>query len=67
MKEDIETTCFAVIEKSEKFIVCLDGEKAKLTNEFFMDHSMKKWELPKLSAGEHVLTIDGLYSHDYIS
>ena len=64
VKEDIETTCFAVIEKSEKFIVCLDGERAKLTNDFFMDHSMKKWELPKLSAGEHVLTIEGLYSHE---
>ena len=64
VKEDIETTCFAVIEKSEKFIVCLDGERAKLTNDFFMDHSMKKWELPKLSTGEHVLTIEGLYSHE---
>lgn len=64
VKEDIESTCFAVIEKSEKFIVCLDGEKAELTKDFFMDHSMKKWKLPKLVAGEHILTIEGMYSHE---
>lgn len=64
VKEDIEKTCFAVIEKSEKFVVSLDAEPASLTDGFFLDHSMNKWKLPKLTVGEHVLTIEGMYSHE---
>lgn len=64
VKEDIEGDCFAVIEKSQKFKVCLDGEAAELTDETFMDHSMLKWKLPKLTAGEHTLTVEGAYTHE---
>lgn len=64
VKEDIPGICYAVIEKSEKFHVILDGENAEWTEETFLDHSMNKWKLPQLNAGMHELTIEGFYTHE---
>lgn len=64
VKDEISGNCFAVIEKSERFKVFLDGIPAEYTGETFLDHSMKKWKLPQLKAGVHELTIEGAYSHE---
>ena len=64
VKEEIKGACYAVVEKSEKFSLTLDGTPLAMADGFFIDHAMKKWALPPLTAGSHQLVIRGEYTQE---
>lgn len=64
VKEEIEGSCYAVVEKSDRFRLALDGTALSMADGYFIDHAMKRWALPHLRTGRHQLTIRGEYTQD---
>lgn len=64
VKESIETPCSFILEKPGGLAVEFDGNSCEMEEGWFMDRDMKKFRIPELLEGQHVITIRGLYSQD---
>lgn len=64
VKESINHPCSFILEKPKGLQVEFDGSPCEMEEGWFLDREMKKFCLPCLEKGTHVITIQGLYSQE---